>query len=339
MKMKNEVGYKLKTILVTGGAGYIGSQTVKELAQAGYFPVVYDNLSTGHREAVLFGDFVLGDLSDEAKLSQTFQEYKPEAVIHFAASVEVEESVRNPQKYFINNFSNGINLLKVMLKQNVRKIIFSSTAAVYGNPKRVPIKEVDNTSPINPYGLSKLMFEEVLSWYDKAYGLKSVCFRYFNAAGADPSGKIGQDSPKPTHLITRAILTALGKYPYLEIYGTDYPTKDGTCIRDYIHVKDLSIAHILGLGFLQEGNSSKIYNLGTGRGYSVKEVIAMVKRVTGVDFKVKEASRRPGDPAELVASSQKAQKELNFLPKFSNLETIIETAWNWHRLHPSGFSR
>ena len=326
----------MKTILVTGGAGYIGSQAVKELANAGYFPITYDNLSTGHKEAILAGELVVGDLADADKLDQVFKKYKPEAVMHFAASIEVEESVKNPAKYFENNVTNGLNLLGAMLKNNIKKIIFSSTAAVYGNPKRVPIKESDPTEPINPYGLSKLMFEQILEWYSKSYNLKSISLRYFNAAGADPEGRIGQDSPKPTHLITRAILTALGRYPYLEIFGTDYPTKDGTCIRDYIHVKDLARAHILALKKL-DGKYSPVYNLGTGRGFSVKEVVKIVKEVSRIDFPVKESPRREGDPAKLVACSDLAQKELGFNPKYSKLNTIIETAFLWHKKHPKGY--
>lgn len=326
-----------KTILVTGGAGFIGSQTVKELFDRGYFPITYDNLSTGHKEAVLAGEFVLGDLADTEKLDKTFKKYKPEAVIHFAASIEVEESVKDPEKYFENNVVNGLNLLRIMLQNKVKKIIFSSTAAVYGNPKHLPIREKDPTEPINPYGLTKLMFEKILSCYQKAYGIKSISLRYFNAAGADFSGKIGQDYPAPTHLITRALFTALGRYPCLEIFGTDYPTKDGTCIRDYIHVKDLALAHILALKKLDEGVFSPVYNLGTGSGYSVKQVIEVVKKVTGVDFDVKESARRQGDPAVLVASIELAKKELGFRPKYSDLETIIKSAWNWHKAHPSGY--
>lgn len=327
----------MKTILVTGGAGYIGSHTVLELLESGYFPIVYDNLSTGHREAVLGGKLIVGDLADCKKLDRVFKRYKPEAVIHFAASIEVEESVKDPEKYFQNNLLNGLNLLQVMRRNNVFKIIFSSTAAVYGNPKRVPIKEESSLAPVNPYGLSKLMFEQILNCFSSAYQFKAISLRYFNAAGADPEGRIGEMSKKPTHLITRAILTALGKYPYLEIYGTDYPTPDGTCIRDYIHVKDLASAHILALKKLDQEKFSSAYNLGTGRGFSVLEVIKATKEVTGIDFAVKEGPRRAGDPVILVASPKKAKSELGFRPKYSDLETIIKTAWRWHKSRPIDF--
>ncbi len=326
----------MKNILVTGGAGFIGSQTVLELAEAGYLPVVYDNLSTGHKEAVLSGKLIIGDLADKKKLDQVFKKFKPGAVLHFAASIEVEESVKNPAKYLDNNTVHGFNLLTVMIRNNCKKLIFSSTAAVYGDPIRVPIKEGDRKSPINPYGFSKKMFEESLGWYSNAYGLKSISLRYFNAAGADHSGKIGDDYPIPTHLITRVILTALGRRPLLSIFGTDYPTPDGTCIRDYIHVKDLALAHILALEKLDQKHSAA-YNLGSGRGFSVKEVVDMAKKITGVDFKTKNSPRREGDPAELVASVELAKKELGFKPKNSDLKTIIKTAWNWHKRHPDGY--
>jgi len=324
-------------VLVTGGAGYIGSQVVKELLKKGFKPIIYDNLSTGHKEALLGGEFIEGELSDIDQIDQAIKKHKPKAVIHFAASIEVEQSAKEPENYFENNLLNGLNLLKMMKKNNVSKFIFSSSAAVYGQVKKTPIDEGDPKNPLNPYGLTKLMFEQILSTYKDAYGLKSISLRYFNAAGADPSGRIGQDSKKPTHLITRTLLTALGKYPEIEIFGTDYQTKDGTCIRDYIHVKDLATTHILALKALDKSSFNPVYNLGTGSGYSVKEVIEAAKKITGINFKVKNGPRRPGDPAILVASNKKAKKELGFKPQFSSLETIIETAWQWHKKHPEGY--
>ena len=328
-----------KTILVTGGAGYIGSQTVKELAEAGFTPIVYDNLSTGHGEAIKGAELVVGDLSDIKNIDKTIKKYQPGAVIHFAASIEVEDSVKNPEKYFQNNVVNGLNLLKAMRENNIDKLIFSSSAAVYGQPKKSPISEDALKNPLNPYGLTKLMFENILSSYNIAYGLKSISLRYFNAAGADPSGETGQDSKKPTHLITRVILTAFEKYPYLEIFGDDYETKDGTCVRDYIHIKDLATAHVLALKALDGDKFSPVYNLGTGHGYSVQEVVEMAKKITGIDFKVKMSPRREGDPAELIADSSLATKELSFEPKYSDLETIIKTAWKWHKGHPEGYGK
>lgn len=334
---------KNKTILVTGGAGYIGSQTVRELAEAGFTPIVYDNLSTGHREAVegINGvngiEVIEGDLNDIENINKTIKKYQPDAVFHFAASIEVEDSVKNPEKYFENNVVNGLNLLKVMRENDVDKLIFSSSAAVYGEAKDIPIKEDAIKNPLNPYGLTKLMFEDILASYNISYNLKSISLRYFNAAGADPSGEYGQDCIKPTHLITRVILTVLGKYPELEMFGDDYPTPDGTCVRDYIHIKDLAAAHVLALKTLDSDKFSPVYNLGTGHGYSVQDVVNMVKKITGVDFKVKISPRRAGDPAELIADSNLAGKELGFEPKYSDLETIIKTVWVWHKNHPDGY--
>jgi len=326
-----------KVILVTGGAGYIGSQTVKELKNAGFTPVVYDNLSTGHKEAIPDTEIVEGDLGDIKVLDGAFKKYHPYAVMHFAAFIKVEESVKNPEKYFQNNVVNGQNLLNAMQENKVDKIIFSSSAAVYGNAKEVPIKEDAPKIPANPYGDTKLKFEEILRDCQKSYSLNSISFRYFNASGADPGGKIGQASLHPSHLITRVLWTALGKFPQVEIFGTDYPTHDGTCVRDYIHVKDLALAHILALQAMQQKKLSLAYNLGTGNGYSVKEVIDMSKRITGIDFKVKISGRREGDPAELTANNSLAKAELGFSPKYSDLKTIIETAWNWHKNHPDGY--
>ena len=323
--------------MVTGGAGYIGSQTVKELKDGGYNPIVFDNLSTGHEEAIKGVELVKGDLSKFEEISRALKDYQPDAVVHFAASIEVEESVKDPEKYFQNNIVNGLNLLRAMKENNIKKIIFSSSAAVYGDTEINPISENDPKKPMNPYGLTKMMFEKILESYAPAYGLKSISLRYFNAAGADPSGQMGQDKEKPSHLITRVLWTALGKYPKVEVYGTDYDTPDGTCLRDYIHIKDLAAAHVLALKALETGQFSPAYNLGTGKGYSVKEVIEMAKKVSGKDFVVENMPRRAGDPRELIASSALARQELGFEPKFSDLETIIQSAWNWHKNHPEGY--
>lgn len=318
-------------VLVTGGAGYIGSHVVKLLGERGEKVLVYDNLSTGHRWAVLYGDLVEADLEDERTLEDVFCSFCPEAVIHFAAKIVVPESVRDPLLYYENNVSNSIKLLKVALRHKVRAFVFSSSAAVYGIPDAVPIKEEAPLKPINPYGWSKAMVEKVLEDFSLAYGLKYVSLRYFNVAGADLQGRIGQASKEPTHLITRALKAALGELEEMEIYGTDYPTRDGTCIRDYIHVEDLAWAHLLALLYLMDGGHSTVFNCGYGRGYSVKEVIEAVKRVTGVDFRVKEAPRRPGDPPELVADPQKIRDVLGWAPRYDDLHLIIRTAWDWEK--------
>lgn len=335
-----------KTILVTGGAGYIGSQTVKELHEAGFTPVVFDNLSTGHREAVEGIkkaesvdeiEIIEGDLKNKDKIDKAIKKCSPEAVIHFAAFIEVGDSVKSPDKYFQNNIVSGLNLLDSMRNNNVNKIIFSSSAATYGQPKDNPITESTPQKPMNPYGLTKLMFEQILDSYKTAYGLKSISLRYFNAAGADPSGEIGLANLQSSLLIPRVLLTILGRYPEIKIFGTDYDTPDGTCVRDYIHVKDLANAHILALNALDGEKYSPAYNLGTGSGYSVKEVIEMAKKVTGKDFKVTIAPKRKGDPAKLIASNDLAKKELGFSPKYSDLETIVKTAWKWHSNNPEGY--
>jgi len=326
-------------ILVTGGAGYIGSFTVKALKEKGFEVLVFDSLETGHKEAIPNTKLYIGNLqTDFSLLGQIFKKEKPEAVIHFAAYIEVGESVENPQKYFMNNVGGTLNLLKAMINNNVLKLVFSSTAAVYGEPKKIPIDEDDHKDPTNPYGESKLMIEKILRWYSSAYNLSSVALRYFNAAGAALDGSIGQDYPKPTHLITRACEAALGKRKDFQIYGNDYDTPDGTCIRDYIHVIDLAEAHLAALEFLNKGNRGyHYYNVGTGRGYSVLEVVKIVKKISGVDFNSPIASRREGDPAGLVAKVEKIKKELGWQPKYSDLETIIRSAWEWHRNHPQGF--
>lgn len=331
-----------KKILVVGGAGYIGSFTVKALKDLGYEVIVFDSLETGHREAIPGTKIYNGNLQkDRELLNKIFQEEKPEAVVHFAAYIEVGESVENPQKYFFNNIFGTLNLLRTMIDNKVSKIVFSSTAAVYGEPKKVPIDEDDPKFPTNPYGESKLMVEKILNWYGQAYKLNSIALRYFNACGAALDGSIGQDYPKPTHLITRACETALAKIKNFQINGNDYQTPDGTCIRDYIHVLDLAEAHVAALKSLCGGNTEgyHYYNVGTGKGYSVLEVVKMVKKISGVNFDSPTGPRREGDPARLVAKAKKIKKELGWQAKYSDLKTIVESAWQWHRSHPQGFAK
>ncbi len=318
-------------ILVTGGAGYIGSHVVKALGEAGYQVVTYDNLSTGYPWAVLYGDLVVGDLAHKEKLRDVFEHYRPKAVMHFAAHIVVPESVKNPLKYYRNNTVNAVNLLETCLEFGVESFIFSSTAAVYGEPREIPITEDAPLEPINPYGQSKVLVERILADCAAAYPFNYVSLRYFNVAGADSRARIGQVSPEPTHLITRALKTALGQMDRLEIYGTDYPTPDGTCIRDYIHVDDLAHAHLLALEHLLSGGTSRIYNCGYGHGYSVREVVDMAKEVTGIDFPVVEGERREGDPPALVADSSRIRKELNWRPRYDHLAYIIKTAWEWEK--------
>ena len=318
-------------ILVTGGAGYIGSHVVKALGEAGYRVVTYDNLSTGHPWAVLFGDLVVADLAHREKLREVFEHYRPRAVMHFAAHIVVPESVKNPLKYYRNNTVNAVNLLDTCLEFGVENFIFSSTAAVYGEPGEIPIKEDAPLEPINPYGQSKVLVEKILADCARAYPFRYVSLRYFNVAGADGQARIGQVSPQPTHLITRALKTALGQIDKLEIFGTDYPTPDGTCIRDYIHVDDLAHAHLLALEHLLSGGNSRIYNCGYGHGYSVREVVDKAKEVTGIDFTVVEAPRREGDPPALVADSTPIKEELGWQPRHDDLGYIIKTAWEWEK--------
>ncbi len=327
----------MSKILVTGGAGYIGSHTVRKLREAGYEIVIYDNLSSGHRDAIKEFRLIEGNLEDLEKLDKVFEAEKFEAVVHFAGSIEAGESNTDPKRFFQNNFVNSLNLADMMVKHGVKKIIFSSTAAVYGEPEKMPVVETSPTEPTNIYGLSKLMFEHVLKAYDYAYGLKSVALRYFNATGADPSGEIGPDHKHKTHLLTVAFLTALGKRDAISIFGTDYPTEDGTGVRDYVHVNDLADAHVLALKYLDAGNDSNIFNLGNERGNSVREVIEIAKDVSGVDFKVIEEARRDGDPAKIVASSGKAKDILGWKPQLEDLRRIEETAWKWHSGHPDGY--
>ncbi|MCL5675858.1 MAG: UDP-glucose 4-epimerase GalE [Patescibacteria group bacterium] len=325
-------------ILVTGGAGYIGSHMVDELLQNGDEVVVFDNLLYGHKQAVP-GKVKLetGDLQDEEKLAELFEKENFEAVMHFAAFISMAESVENPKIYFRNNVFNALNLFDTMVRFNVKKLIFSSTAGVYGNPVKLPIPEEHQCFPTNPYGESKLMVEKILRWYDLSYGLRYVSLRYFNASGASFNGKNGEDHDPETHIIPLAIKTALKQNGTFEIFGTDYPTKDGTCVRDYVHVTDLVRAHLLALDKLNKSDKSGIYNVGTGMGYTNKEVVEMVKKISGIDFSVEYSSRRPGDAIELVASADKIKSELGWKPEFSDLETIVKTAWGWHKTHPEGF--
>ncbi len=316
-------------VLVTGGAGYIGSHVVKVLGEKNYQILVLDNLSTGHREAVLYGELVVGDTGDLKLLRDVITSFKPDVVMHFAAFIEVEESVKDPLKYYKNNFCNTVELLKVMQDEGVNKFIFSSSAAVYGEPEDIPISEDFPLKPVNPYGASKAFVERMLKDLSDAGGLQYVSLRYFNAAGADPEGRIGQSYKKATHLITRALKVAKGEFDKLYIYGTDYPTPDGTCIRDYIHVDDLAEAHVLALEYLLSGGGSEVFNCGYGKGYSVKEVLETVKEVTKVDFPVEEAGRRAGDPAVLIADPKKIKERLSWTPKYDDLEFIIKTAWHW----------
>ena len=327
------------SILVCGGAGYIGSHMVAELLENGQDVVILDNLEKGHKDALLGGKLYIGDLRDKEILNKIFTENNIEAVIDFAAYSLVGESMTEPLKYFNNNVYGTISLLEAMKEHNVKYIVFSSTAATYGEPECVPILEDSKTIPTNAYGESKLLVEKILNWCDKAYGIKYTTLRYFNAAGAHINGKIGEDHSPETHLIPLILNVALGKRDEILIFGDDYDTKDGSCIRDYIHVSDLASAHSLALKRLINGGESRIYNLGNGTGFSVKEMIDIARKVTGHEIPAKVAPRRAGDPAILIASSEKAMKELNWKPKFNSVETIIETAWNWHKNHPNGYEK
>ena len=324
-------------ILVTGGAGYIGSHMVAELVKNGHFVTVIDNLTDGHKKAIPQNiPLFVGDITDSAFVNKILSENKFDAAIHFAGVISMGESVQNPGKYFRINTFGAQTLFDSLVKNNIKKVIFSSTAGVYGNPLHVPIPEDDPKNPTNPYGESKLVVEKILNWYDNAYGLKSVCLRYFNAAGASLDGNLGEDHKDETHIIPIAIKKAVGNETFI-INGNDYPTKDKTCVRDYIHVIDLVDAHLLSLEYLDKTNTSNIYNVGTGIGYSNNEVVDTIKKVTGINFNVEYGPRRPGDANELIALSDKIKKELGWLPKYSDLETIIKTAWNWHKNHPNGF--
>lgn len=317
-------------VLVCGGAGYIGSHVNKQLNKEGYETVVFDNLVYGHRKAVKWGQFVQGDLKNFDEIERVFRKYKIDAVFHFAAYAYVGESVENPEKYYYNNVTNTLNLLHVMRKYGCNKIIFSSTCATYGEPEKVPITEDMTQNPINPYGASKLMVERIFEDYSKAYGIEFVVLRYFNAAGADPEGEIGESHTPETHLIPLVLDAASGKRQDIKVFGTDYNTPDGSCIRDYIHVYDLATAHLSALHHLEEGKESDFFNLGNALGTSVFEVVKSVKKVTGREFTVTMADRRAGDPAKLVGSSKKAQKVLGWKPIYEEIDTIVEHAWKWH---------
>ena len=327
-------------VLVTGGAGYIGSVTTLELINQGYEVVVFDNLSYGHKQAIpKQAKFIKGDLLDRSGIRSALSREKIEAVVHFAGFIAVGESVKEPLKYVKNNIFGGFNLLDSMMELGINKIIFSSSAAVYGNPDKVPIKEEDKLKPTSPYGETKLIFEKFLSWCDAAYGIRSISLRYFNAAGADIENDLGEDHDPETHLIPLILKTALGQRKNIQIYGTDYDTPDGTCIRDYVHIKDLAAAHVLALKYLKKDGMSSFYNVGSSKGYSVKEVIDISRKITSREIKVVESPRREGDPASLVASSEKIQRELGFKFKHSGLENIIKTAWEWHSKHPQGYKK
>ncbi len=316
-------------ILVAGGAGYIGSHMVKQLALAGNDVITLDNLSYGYRDAVKYGEFIEGDLGDSTLLDSIFKSGDIDAVMHFAGFIQVGESVIKPSMYYLNNVVNTHTLLDAMLRHKVMNFIFSSTAAIFGEPDYTPIDEKHTKQPINPYGHSKLMIEQVLDDYDKAYGLRSTCLRYFNAAGADPDGELGERHSPETHLIPLILQAASGRRDDIKVFGDDYETDDGTCVRDYIHINDLCDAHSLALDCMIKNDKSARFNLGNGKGFSVKQVIDVVKEVSGKDFKVNIEPRREGDPAVLVADASLAKKQLNWQPKFAELRDIVKTAWEW----------
>lgn len=331
-----------QTVLVTGGGGYIGSHTVKALQAAGYDVVILDNLVYGHRdlvEKVLKVRLIEGDIGDRALLDQIFSAHEFAAVIHFAAYAYVGESTANPAKYYANNVCGTLSLLQAMVKAGIDKLVFSSTCAIYGVPDRLPIVETHPKAPVNPYGQTKLIVEQMLDDFDRAYGLSSICFRYFNAAGADPSGELGEDHTPETHLIPLVLETAAGQRRAISIFGTDYPTADGTCIRDYIHVSDLAQAHVLGLDHLLQGNPSQKINLSNGSGFSVRQVIETAKAVTGRPIQVVEEARRAGDPPALIGSSDKALALLGWQPRYPELTDIIAHAWQWHQKRHKSNSR
>lgn len=325
-------------ILVVGGAGYIGSHICRELRDQGLDHVVFDNLEEGFKESLGTSKLVVGDLRDQHQVSRVIGDVKPALVMHFGAYISVGESVRMPAKYFQNNTSGVVNLLTAMADHSVGSFVFSSTAAVYGEPEYVPIDEDHPKHPTSPYGESKYLVERMLPSFEAAYGIRSVCLRYFNASGAQPDGSIGEAHRVEEHLIPLAIKAAAGQRGALKVFGTDYPTPDGTCVRDYIHVVDLAKAHVLAVRHLLENGSSRQFNLGSGTGFSVREVIDTVARVTGMPVPHEDAARRPGDPARLIASSQRIREGLGWKPEFDDLDRIVADAWNWHRSHPNGYA-
>jgi UDP-glucose-4-epimerase GalE len=327
---------KPTTVLVTGGAGYIGSHAAKVLSQAGHRVVIFDNLSAGHREAVLGAALIVGDTGDVETMRRAIRDSGASAVMHFAAWLSVPDSVRDPAGYYRNNVTGTIGTLAAMAAEGCRQFVFSSTCAVYGEPVETPIRETHPTSPVNSYGQTKLAIEHALPHFERAYGIRSVRLRYFNAAGADPDGELGEDHAPEIHVIPRAIEAARGGPP-IDVFGEDYPTPDGTCLRDYIHVMDLADAHLRALAWLQDGGASGSYNAGTERPTSVKDVIDAVEKVTGLPVARRSAPRRPGDPAILYASAERIRRDLGWVPQRPALETIVADAWNWHAKHPRGF--
>lgn len=321
----------MTAILITGGAGFVGCHTVRELARQGFYPLSFDNLSEGHREAVVEGDLIVGDLSNEVLLESVFEEYKVDAVMHFASRCYVEESVEDPRFYYEQNVGNALTLLRVMLRKGVKQFVFSSTCAIYGLPQKIPISENHPQIPINPYGETKLFIEKILNRYEPAYGLRSVCLRYFNAAGASLDGQIGESHYPETHLIPRALKAVSGELPSLQMFGGDFPTSDGSAVRDYIHVEDLASAHVSALRWLKEGHEGKAFNLGTGHGHSVKQVLQMVEQVTGKRVPVEQCPRRDGDPPALVADPRRANQLLKWKPHHSDLQNMISSAWIWEQ--------
>lgn len=327
------------SIVVTGGAGYIGSHTVQALVEQKKEVIVIDNLSTGHQESILDAEFVKCDLKDKDKLSDIFEKYKPEAVIHFAASSLVGESMHSPEKYYCNNVMGTLSLLEVMLEHKVNKIVFSSTAATYGEPIRTPIRESETPHPTNTYGETKLAIERMMHWFEIAHGIKYVALRYFNATGAHPTHNIGEDHSPETHLIPIVLQVAMNQRPHISVYGNDYDTKDGTCIRDYIHVCDLADAHVKAIQYLINDNPSAILNLGNGEGYSVEEIVQAARNVTGHEIPAIIENRRAGDPAILIADATKARELLGWSPRWTNIEDIIASAWKWHKNNPHGYKK